>query len=261
MFDFLAYGTEKLQIFLLISLRAAGLFIAAPIIGHKTIPTMIKVSMAILLAAILIPMVSEMPLPQIDSIWILGAIAIKETVIGLIIGFFFTLLFHAVLMSGNIIGYQIGLLVAQVIDPESNGNVSMVGEFLYILATLIFLAINGHHAILSAFADSYRMVPIGVFDFSGPAGDMIIKFTAYTFTIAIKLVAPVIITLFLVTVSLGVIARTVPQMNIFIVGLPLKIGVGFLVLAAALPVFRFMIEKMTFFFDSQVAGLLKGIAT
>jgi flagellar biosynthetic protein FliR len=253
MFEFLTYGTEKLQIFLLISLRAAGMFIASPIIGHKSIPIMIKVAVAIMLAMIMIPIVSETALPQIDSVWVLGAIAIKETVIGLIIGFFFSILFNGVRMSGNIVGYQIGLLVAQVLDPESNSNVSMVGEFLYTLAILIFLAIDGHHAILSAFADSYRMIPVGIFNFSGPVGDMLIKFTAYAFTIAVKLAAPVMITLFLVTVSLGVIARTVPQMNIFIVGLPLKIGVGFLVLAAALPVFRFMIEKM--------AGILKGIAT
>ncbi len=261
MFEFLTYGTEKLQIFLLISLRAAGMFIASPVIGHKSIPTMVKVGLAITLAVVLIPIVSEMPLPEIDSVWMLGGIAIKEILVGFIIGLFFAILFDAVRMSGNIIGYQIGLLVAQVLDPEANSNVSMVGEFLYTLALLIFLAIDGHHAILSAFADSYKMIPIGIFNFSGSAGEMLIKFTAYSFTIAIKLAAPVMITLFLVTVSLGVIARTVPQMNIFIVGLPLKIGIGFLVMAAALPVFRFMIEKMTYFFDSQMAGILHSIGT
>jgi len=261
MFEFITYGTEKLQIFLLISLRAAGMFITSPVIGHKSIPTMIKAGLAIMLAIILVPMVSQMELPVIDSVWMLGAIAIKETAIGAIIGLFFSILFNAVRMSGNIVGYQIGLLVAQVMDPESNSQVSMVGEFLYVLALLIFLAIDGHHAILTAFSDSYQMIPVGIFNFQGSAGDMLIKFTAYAFTIAVKLAAPVMITLFLVTVSLGVIARTVPQMNIFIVGLPLKIGIGFLVLAAALPVFRFMIEKMTYFFDSQMAGILYSIGT
>jgi flagellar biosynthetic protein FliR len=259
MFEFITYGSEKLQIFMLISLRAAGMFIAAPVIGHRSIPVMIKAGLAIFFAIILIPMVSKMQLPEIDSLWVLGAIAIKEILVGFIIGLFFAILFNAVRMSGNIIGYQIGLLIAQIMDPEAGSNVSIVGEFLYILALLIFLAIDGHHAILSAFADSYKMVPVGVFNFAGSAGEMLIRFTAYAFTIAIKLAAPVMVTLFLVTVSLGVIARTVPQMNIFIVGLPLKIGIGFLVLAAALPVFRFMIEKMTCYFDSQMAGLLYNI--
>ena len=222
---------------------------------------MVKVGLAITFAVILIPVVSKMQLPVIDSIWMLVAIAIKEMLIGFIIGLFFAILFNAVRMGGNIIGYQIGLLVAQVMDPETNSNVSMVGEFLYTLALLIFLAIDGHHAILSAFADSYKMIPVGIFNFAGPAGEMLIKFTAYAFTIAIKLAAPVMITLFLVTVSLGIVARTVPQMNIFIVGLPLKIGIGFLVLASALPVFRFMIEKMTHYFDGQMASILYNIGT
>jgi flagellar biosynthetic protein FliR len=222
---------------------------------------MVKIGLPITFAIILVPMVSQLKLPVIDSIWVLGALAIKEMLVGFIIGLFFAILFNAVRMGGNIIGYQIGLLIAQVMDPEANSSVSLVGEFLYVLALLIFLAIDGHHAILSAFSDSYKVVPVGVFNFAGSAGEMLIKYTAYAFTIAIKLAAPVMITLFLTTVSLGVIARTVPQMNIFIVGLPLKIGIGFLVLAAALPVFRFMIEKMTCYFEGQIENILCSIGT
>lgn len=261
MLEFITYGTDKLQVFLLVSFRAAGLFIVSPILGHKSIPPTIKVGLAMILAVILVPVVSETTNLEISSLWLLAGLAAKEMLVGFIIGLFFAFLFIAIRMSGNIAGYQMSLLIANIMDPESNSNVSLVGEFWYILATLIFLAIDGHHAIISAFADSYKLIPIGVFNFSGPAGELLIRYSAYTFTIAIKIVAPVMITLFLTTVSLGIVARTVPQMNIFIVGIPLKIGVGFLVMAAALPIFRYIVEKMVHYLDGEVATLLYSIGT
>jgi flagellar biosynthetic protein FliR len=261
LFDFITFGADKLQTFLLISFRAGGLFITAPVIGHRSIPPLVKVGLAIILALVLVPVASQAKLPEINSIWLLAILAAKEMLIGVIIGLFFALLFVAVRMGGNIVGYQIGLIIANVMDPETNSDTSVVGEFWYVIAILIFLAIDGHHAIISAFADSYRIVPIGVFEFGGPAGDQLIRFTAYAFTIAIKMAAPVIMTLFLSEVALGVLARTVPQMNIFIVGIPLKVGIGFLILGAALPVFRYMIEKTVHFLDGEVVKILSGIAT
>ncbi|MCX6826372.1 MAG: flagellar biosynthetic protein FliR, partial [candidate division Zixibacteria bacterium] len=234
MFEFVTYNADKLQLFLLVSFRAAGLFISAPIIGHRTIPPTIKAGLAIILAIVLIPAISQAPIPKIDSIWILAILAGKEMLIGFIIGFFFSLLFIAIQMAGSIVGYQIGLSIVNILDPDAGTEVAIIGEFWFIIAALIFLAIDGHHAVISALADSYKLVPVGVFNFAGNAGDLLIRYCAYTFVIAIKLSAPVIITLFLTEVALGVVARTVPQMNIFIVGLPLKIGIGLLLLAISL---------------------------
>ena len=261
MFDFVTYSAAKLEIFLLISFRAAGLFISAPIIGHRTIPPLIRAGLAIILAVILIPVVSQTALPKIESLWLLGVFAAKEMLVGFIIGFFFSILFIGVQMAGNIVGYQIGLAIVNVLDPEAGAEVAIIGEFWFIIAALIFLAIDGHHAILSAFADSYKLVPIGVFEFAGSAWDFLIRFSAYAFVMAIKLAAPVIITLFLTEVALGVVARTAPQMNIFIVGLPLKIGIGFLIIATSLPVFRFIVEKSVGYLDSEVIRLLHHIGT
>lgn len=261
MFDFLTFGTEKLQSFTLILFRSAGLFIISPILGHRTVPMMIKAGLAILLAIILIPVAAESSINPANSIWLLAMLAVKEMLVGFIIGLFFAVLFNAVRMSGNIAGYQIGLMIANVLDPETNSQTSIIGEFWYVIAVLIFLGIDGHHAIISAFSDSYHLVPVGVFNFAGPVGEQIIRVSAYAFTIAIKLAAPVIMTLFLTEVALGVVARTVPQMNILIVGIPIKIGIGLLVLAAALPVFRYMIEKTVFFLDGELANILHNIGT
>jgi len=233
MFEFLTYGTAKLQTFLLILFRSAGLFIISPILGHRSIPVMIKAGLSIMLAIILIPVVGNAQVPEMNSIWLLAMLAAKEMLVGFIIGLFFTILFIAVRIGGNVVGYQIGLIIANVFDPESNSQTSLLGEFWYVIAVLIFLAIDGHHAIISALSDSYQLVPIGVFNFTGPAGEQLI----------------------------GVVARTVPQMNIFIVGIPIKIGIGFLVLAAALPIFRYMIEKTVHFLDGELARILYNIGT
>ena len=129
------------------------------------------------------------------------------------------------------------------------------------MTTIIFLAIDGHHAIISALADSYQLLPVGAVSFSGPAGETIIRITAYAFTMAVKISAPIVITLFLVSVSLGVVARTVPQMNIFIVGMPLKIGIGFLVMAMVLPLFKNIVNNTLNYLDSQVLAVLAGMST
>jgi len=222
---------------------------------------MVKAGFAVVLAIVLIPLAEQTPIPPIESVWLLGILAAKELLIGLIIGFFFSLLFSGIRMGGGIIGFQQGLLMANVVDPEAGSQVSIVSEFWVIIATLIFLAIDGHHAIISALADSYKLVPVGTFNFTGPAGEMLIRYTAYAFTIAIKVSAPIMITLFLVSVSLGVVARTVPQMNIFIVGMPLKIGIGFLVMAVALPLFHNIINQTMIYLDTEVQALLAGMAT
>ncbi|MCX6828817.1 MAG: flagellar biosynthetic protein FliR [candidate division Zixibacteria bacterium] len=261
MFEFVTYSAAKLQILLLVSFRAAGLFISAPILGHRVLPPLVKAGLAIILAIILIPVASQVSLEPVNSIWLLAVLAAKEMLIGFIIGFFFSLLFLAIQMGGGIVGYQIGLAIGNVLDPEFGSEVSIVGEFWVLIASLIFLSIDGHHAIISAFADSYRMIPVGVFNFSGPAGENIIRLSSYAFVMAIKISAPVVITLFLTEVALGVVARTVPQMNIFIVGIPLKIGIGFLILAISLPVFRFIIEKSIGYLDMEVIRLLHNIGT
>jgi flagellar biosynthetic protein FliR len=259
LFEFVTYSADKLQIFFLVSFRAAGLFLIAPILGHRLIPPMIKAGLSIILAIVLIPVAGQTPLAPVDSIWLLAILAGKEMLVGFIIGLAFSILFSAIQMGGSLVGYQIGLSMVNLADTESGGEVSIIGEFWFIVASLIFLMIDGHHAIISAFADSYKLIPVGVFSFSGPALDMLIRFTSYSFVIAVKISAPVVITLFLTEVAMGVVARTVPQMNIFIVGIPLKIGIGFLVMAVSLPVFRFMVERSVQFLDGEVINLMRCI--
>lgn len=216
-------------------LRIGGFFVAAPFWGHRTIPRAVKVPIALILAFSVAPLLPGMAAVNPDSLWTAGGWAVREVVTGGLIGFGFATIFWAVRMAGDLVGLQMGFAIVNVIDPNQTEQVSLIGEFKYILATLILFAIDGHHLMIAALVDSYRLIPLGLASFNDTAFNAVIRLTATVFVTAVKVGAPVMITLLLTDVALGIVARTVPQMNIFIVGFPVKIGIGFLILGAALP--------------------------
>lgn len=191
-------------------------------------------------------------LPQIESFWHLAALGAKEILLGAIIGLLFRLIFMGVKTAGSIIGYQIGFALVSMPDVEQGGQVSIMGQLWFLVATLIFLSINGHHLVISAFAESYEVIPPGMVGLASSVGELMIKYTAYVFVIALKIASPVMIALFLTDVALGTIAKTMPTMNVFFVGFPIKIGVGLMVIAMSLPIFAYVLEKATMYLDHEL---------
>jgi len=256
LFEFVNYGTEQLQIFLMLLIRATGLLLAAPVFGHQTVPSQVKVGLIILLSVVTLPTLPELHMTAVTSHWELGALALRELLVGVLIGFAYRLLFHAAEFAGMLAGYQVGLAVSQAFDPTSGEEVSVIGRFWLMMATLIFLALNGHHMIIQAFHQSYQVVGPGEMAVLGATGEFVIKLTAYVFVLAVKIAAPVLVTLVLMDVALGTVAKAMPTMNIFIVGFPLKIGIGLLVVALSLPAFAYILEKSTHYLNEAVYGLL-----
>lgn len=260
MFEFVNFGAEKLQILLLIIVRTSGLFALAPILGERGLPSMIRVGLVLLLSLVLVPTVSLQAMEVANSFWQLGGLVLHELMIGFLIGLVYRLLFMGTLTAGGIVGYQLGFAMVTVFDKNLASQISVLGRLWYTLAILIFLAINGHHMIISAFADSYTIIPPGAFNASPEVGDMIIKLTAFVFIVALKIGAPIIISLFLTDIALGTIAKTMPTMNVFFVGFPIKATIGFSVMAISLPVFGYVLERTTVYFDQQLRFLLTGLA-
>lgn len=256
MFDFVAYSSAQLQLFLLLLVRVSGLFLAAPIFEHRSFPTLGKVGLAFLVVLVCMPAVQSIAAPQPATLIELAALALQELMIGILTGFFFSLLFKAAEMAGAITGFQVGLAISQAFDPNSGEQVSVIGRLWVIMASLIFLAINGHHLVIQAFADSCRVIPPGQMVISGDTALVMIKYTAYVFVLAVKIAAPVMVTLTLADVALGTISKLMPTMNIFIVGFPLKIGVGLMVVALSLPVFSYVLKKSTLYLDHGMTELL-----
>jgi len=215
--------------------RIGGFFITAPFWGDRTIPVRVRIPAALALTLAVGPIVAVSAPPAPPALLVVAAWAAHEIFIGGLIGFCFATLFWAVRAAGDIIGLQMGFAIAVVIDPNSPDQVSLIGEFKYVLAMLLLLVLDGHHMMIAALVDTYRVIPIGGGAFQGNVTELIIRLSATVFVTAIKIGAPVVVTLLLTDVALGIVSRTVPQMNIFIVGFPLKIGVGLLVLGVALP--------------------------
>ncbi len=242
--DLINLAGEKLGVFLIVFARVSGIFSMAPFFGSKNIPARIKIGFSLFVALILAPVIiAQYPalaapqalLPYVGLIFV-------EFFLGLLIGFVSYLIFAAIQMAGALVDAQTGFSIVSVLDPQSGTQVPLLGTFKYMLAILLFLGINGHHVILAALSESFQRMPIGTgLDQAAVLSQVVNMFTS-AFTFAFKIALPVLVSLFLLDVVFGIMARTVPQMNVFMVGLPAKIVVGFFILALALPVFLAVVQ-------------------
>ncbi|MFC1538597.1 flagellar biosynthetic protein FliR [Candidatus Latescibacterota bacterium] len=234
------FGITTLDIYraLLLMFRIGALFMTVPVFGHTSIPRVLRVWIIMLFAIMIFPatVVSEIQPPA--TTFGLAMVILGELAIGFAMGFAVIIIFSAVQFAGHAIGLQMGLAVASIIDPMGSGQISIIGEFYYLLSLLIFLMIDGHHQVIMALVRSFEMIPLGGGVFDSNVGEFIISLTGSLFILAVKLAAPVIITLFIVNVVMGIVARTVPQMNVFIVGFPLSIGVGLIMIRVSFPLVK-----------------------
>ncbi len=240
---YLDVSVAQFQIFLLVFVRTIGVLATAPIFGHRAVISQTKAGFAFVLAIALFPVVPitiEVSTHLIPYVFVV----VKELVMGLMFGYVARLVFVAVQFAGEMIGIDIGFGVVNVIDPMSEEQISIIGTFKNLIALVTFLLIDGHHIVIQALAQSFSMVPLGGIQLTEMLAKGLISMTAGVFVMAIKLAAPVIVALFLTSLALGIMARTVPQMNVFVVGFPLKIGVGMGMLAFSLPLFQTVLIKL-----------------
>ncbi len=251
---------DNLAIFLLTTFRVAGLMIAAPVFGQASVPAQVKIMLALLFGYFLFPLVGTQHLELDPGLAPLTMLGLQEFGFGLIIGFLFQLIFLGVQYGGGLLGYQIGYAIVNVIDPTTSENVPIIGQLKLIISTLVFFLIDGHHTILQALFESYKIVPLGHIEFNPMALNEVMRLSGAIFAIGIKIAAPVMVTLFIVDICLGIVARTMPQMNILIVGFQVKIGVGLLMLALGVPLFQFMFTKVFNQISLEALAITKGFA-
>lgn len=256
MFDIVNWAADKTQLFMLVLLRTSGIVVAAPVLSHRAIPAPAKVGLSLLLSFMLVALLSGQSIPPVMGLGELAGVAVKELCVGLLIGFVFSLILIGVQFAGELVSYQIGFTIANVIDPSTGNQTAVLGQFWLLLATIIFLTINGHHLVVQALFNSYQIIPPALAAFHGAAADLMITLSAFVFIIAIKMAAPMLVAILLTDVALGVLSRMMPTMNVFFIGFGIKVAIGLLVMAAALPAFAFVLEKSAAYLDEQVAVLL-----
>lgn len=238
------YWLDQFHVFLLVLLRVSALLMVAPIFGHRTWLARAKVGLAFTVSIILYPLVAETT-PEIPAgVLPYALMMIKEILMGVVMGFVVLLLFVGIQFAGQLAGLQMGFGIVNVIDPQSSNHVSIMGQFLNVLAILLLLSLNGHHTILTGLVTSFETIPLGGVELKVGLMYKMITLTTQVFVIAIQISAPIMTALFLVTAALGVLARTVPQMNVFMVGFPVQITVGLGAFLVCLPLFGMLVERL-----------------
>jgi len=234
----------SLTVFLLIVARVTAFFVVLPLFSHRTIPATHRIAFAVILSWMMYYTLDVEPF-EINGDYIL--LIIKEVIFGLFIGLLAYIIMSAVQIAGGFIDFQMGFAMANVIDPQTGAQSPLVGQFLNTLALLLLLALNGHHLLLDGVFYSYQFMPMEmVWPAFGQENyvEFIMKTFAGVFAVAFQMSIPIVASLFLVDVALGITARTVPQLNIFVIGYPIKIGVGFLVLLVMMGVLMAVVQKM-----------------
>jgi len=224
-----------LQLWMLGMIRPGAAFIAAPVFGAANIPVQLRLVIAL---AVGVPAVaaSGMALPPEGIVSVPGFLmVIGEVVIGLAIGFVLQMGLAAALLAGEAISNAMGLGFASMVDPMSGTSSSVVGQFLSMLATAIFLAANGHLALIQIIVDSYSALPPGNAFPSFGAIEGILRFGSLMFAAGLTIALPVGFVLILVQMIMGVIGRSAPAMNLFAVGLPATLLAGVVLLGMATP--------------------------
>ncbi len=245
-------------VFLIILLRVSAIVVLAPIFSSYSIQAQAKIAFAFVFSLVLYPVVKNYIHITDFSILNIAAIIIREVVLSAALAFCVHFVWAGIELGAQLVGFMMGFSIANVLSPEENLQISILAEFESILAILIFLIIDGHHIFIRAMADSFKMVPVGGFVLNQNIFHILSNLAVMMFSVAFKILAPAVVALVVTNVVFGIIARTMPQMNIMIVAFPLSIGIGLFVLGVSFNYSAYVIVKYYNSALSYVYALLGG---
>ena len=221
--------------FFLMLLRTSSMLVSAPLLSHKGIPAYTKIGFAIFFSLVLVPLQGDTPPAPPQNFGVVIDDTVREVLFGLALGVVMNIVFIGVQMASRILGLQMGFGLGAVFDPITGADFGVFDQFYSLLVTLVFFSINGHHIVVQTLAETTGAVPLGSFDPFRLTPDAITGLVAGLTVTAVRLAMPVVAALLLTDLGMGLASRTVPQMQVLIVGAPIKIVVGIIVLGASLP--------------------------
>ncbi|GAB7129453.1 flagellar biosynthetic protein FliR [Silvimonas sp. JCM 19000] len=242
-------------------MRIFGLFLADPFYSSGSISVTVRVGFTLLLTVLIVPVLPPMPnVPVLSAVGIM--IAVNQMIIGLMIGMAMRLVFSAVEMAGHVAGLQMGLGFASFFDPQHNTSVPVLAQFLSLMTTLLFLAMNGHLIVLRTLIDSFSQMPPTAQPLSARPLMLLVNQGAIIFTVGLQLSMPVVGSLLVTNLAVGVMTRASPQLNIFAIGFPIMLMIGMGSLYLTLPAMphqvQLLIDGYTRFVNSLMLGLPPG---
>lgn len=236
--------------------RVAGLLSIMPVLGGGEVPVKVRVALSFMITLLIVP--SLEPMPQLDPLSADSVIiSAQQMIIGVAMGLMVLVVFNAITMAGESIAVTMGLGFAMLNDPQNGSQVPTVSQFYLILATLLFLAFNGHHAILLLLNASFVYLPVGQ-NLSEGALWILLVWGGVIFKGALTIALPALAAMLTVNIIMGVITRAAPQLNLFSVGFPITMTVGFLSILFTLPSFQVSFESLLILLETSLIEFLRG---
>jgi len=243
--------------FIVVLVRTAAILSALPLLGGRIVPMRIKIGMAAAISVILTPVVTFTLSPDWLAPGYLVMALAAELFVGLVLGLAMRLVMVAVELAGNILGFQVGFAMANVLDPVTQTQTPVFGQLMTVLATLFYFQVDGHLLVLLALGTSFQLIPPFGAHLSAPLLTDVTGLVQTTYQTGLKLAFPVMAATFLVHISLGVLGRLVPQMNILLTSFPITISVGLIVLGLGLPFFALVFQDSVLGMEAVLWELLQ----
>ena len=232
-FDLFGLSQVRFETLLLIAVRVTVMLSMVPILSARQIPLLVRFGLGLLLTFVISRNVPT--LPATLDLGQLTAAIMSQAFIGLVFGFVAFLVFTGIQFAGEILDIQIGFAVVNIVNPITQQQVTIVGEFELALATILYLAADAHHYLIQGIAGSFALVSLPYVVITYDLTHSVLGFFTQALFLVFQIAAPVAIALFLTNVGLGLMARVAPQMNVFVVGFPLQISIGLIMLIVSLP--------------------------
>ena len=237
------FSMQSWYVFLAILARMAATVGSLPIFTSSEAALRLRLGLAVAISLVLFPILDLSLTPQQMTPVGFSLVIIRETLLGLVLGFVTQLIFFAVQFGGTIVGYQMGFAAANILDPQHQQQMPLLSQFQNVFAILIFLALNIHHIILRVIADSYRILPPGGLDFSGNAIPFLVELTGQMFVLGLQLVAPVMIVLMLSMFILGIMSRVFSQLQVFLLSFPINISLALILIGLSMEMVVLLLEQ------------------
>ena len=223
--------------------RIMGCLGLAPLFNNRAIPNQVKIGMGLMITFVILPVLPPMPQVELGSAAGLLIMA-QQILIGAAIGFAMRIVFSSIELAGDLIGLQMGLGFAVFYSPNSNANLPVLAQIFGMYALLMLLAMNAHLMIIDVLVRSFEFLPVQLGLGQGINIAGMTRVAALIFAMGLLLALPLVVTLFIVNLSLGILTRTAPQLNLFAVGFPVTLGLGIFLVSVAMPTIGFMIQQI-----------------
>lgn len=247
---------ESLPFSFLVFARLTAFVYLIPFFSIKGTPNLVKIGLGVFLTLLLLPGISAAAVPT--DLLPYSLLVIKEVLTGLALGYVTLLTFSAVRMAGELIDVQIGFAMAAIFDPQNQSRITLIGQFLFLFQILLFMAVDGHHSLLMAISYSYTLIPVtmGVLDMTLVSA--MIQLFIQIFTLGVRIAVPFIVVFLICDIALGIIARTVPQLHVFILSFPIKTGIGMITMIAVIPLLAVLVNDIFSQMENDL-GMIMGL--